>query len=174
MAYNKMNWEAGEVTREGYVIVDGQQYQTVQPEYTGNTPINPDNLNHMDNGIYNNSTEIENLKPVKLFSGESTTTLTLSKNINNFKRIKIFGVNADNISVFSEVYNDKTSSITTTILSCAVGGSDAYIYSGSLSIDGTAGTLSRLALTRIRNNNTSVVTNNSNAIKIKRIEGYLQ
>lgn len=51
MAYNKINWEAGEVAREGYVIVDGQQYQTVQPEYKGSTPINPDNLNHMDNQI---------------------------------------------------------------------------------------------------------------------------
>lgn len=51
MAYNKINWEAGKVSKEGYVIVDGQQYQTVQPEYEGNTPINPDNLNHMDQGI---------------------------------------------------------------------------------------------------------------------------
>ena len=50
-SYNKINWEAGEVTREGYVLIDGQQYQTVQPEYSGNTPINPENLNHMDNGI---------------------------------------------------------------------------------------------------------------------------
>jgi len=33
MAYNKINWEAGEVATEGYVIVDGQTYQTVQPEY---------------------------------------------------------------------------------------------------------------------------------------------
>lgn len=172
MAYSKINWEAGEVTREGYVIVDGQQYQTVQPEYSGNTPINPTNLNHMDNGIYNNSTEIENLKPVELFSGESTTTMTLSENINNFKRIKIYGVNADNISVFSEVYNDEASSITTTILSCAVGGSDAYIYSGTLSIDGTAGTLSRLSLTRVRNNANAVVATNASAIKVKRIEGY--
>lgn len=51
MAYSKINWEAGELKKDGYVIVDGEQYQTVQPEYTGNTPINPDNLNHMDDGI---------------------------------------------------------------------------------------------------------------------------
>lgn len=51
MAYNKINWENGSVRREGYVLIDGQQYQTVQPEYEGDTPINADNLNHMDEGI---------------------------------------------------------------------------------------------------------------------------
>lgn len=51
MAYNKINWENGSVRREGYVTIDGVQYQTVQPEYEGNTPINADNLNHMDNQI---------------------------------------------------------------------------------------------------------------------------
>lgn len=51
MAYNKINWENGSVRREGYVLIDGTQYQTVQPEYEGSTPINADNLNHMDNGI---------------------------------------------------------------------------------------------------------------------------
>ena len=53
MVYNKINWENGSVQTEGYVTIDGVQYQTVQPEYTGNTPINADNLNHMDDGIYN-------------------------------------------------------------------------------------------------------------------------
>lgn len=53
MVYNKINWENGSVQTEGHVTIDGVQYQTVQPEYTGNTPINADNLNHMDDGIYN-------------------------------------------------------------------------------------------------------------------------
>lgn len=51
MAYNKINWENGTIRQEGYVTIDGVQYQTVQPEYEGNTPINADNLNHMDEGI---------------------------------------------------------------------------------------------------------------------------
>ncbi len=52
MAYNRINWENGEMSREGYVLIDGQQYQTVQPEYTGNTPINAENLNIMDTAIH--------------------------------------------------------------------------------------------------------------------------
>ena len=51
MAYNRINWENGEMSKEGYVLIDGQQYQTVQPEYEGNTPIDADNLNNMDEGI---------------------------------------------------------------------------------------------------------------------------
>lgn len=51
MAYNKINWENGTIRQEGYVTIDGTQYQTVQPEYEGNTPINATNLNHMDEGI---------------------------------------------------------------------------------------------------------------------------
>ena len=51
MAYNKVNWENGTIRQEGHVTIDGVQYQTVQPEYEGATPINADNLNHMDEGI---------------------------------------------------------------------------------------------------------------------------
>lgn len=53
MAYTRVNWESGTKTREGYTIVNGETFQTVQPEYTGNTPVNADNLNIMDEGIDN-------------------------------------------------------------------------------------------------------------------------
>lgn len=57
--YEKVNWTTGEKVREGYVIIDGVTYQTVQPEYTGETPVNVANLNHMDEGIYETSQRIQ-------------------------------------------------------------------------------------------------------------------
>ena len=59
MAYNKINWENGSIYKEGYVLIDGVKHNTVQPEYSGETPINADNLNHMDDGI-----EVANRKDV--------------------------------------------------------------------------------------------------------------
>lgn len=82
MAYNKINWEAGEVATEGYVIVGGETYQTVQPEYTGNTPINPDNLNHMDNGIKTANDFIDGVDDYVIDTGTATaggTTWTYTK-----------------------------------------------------------------------------------------------
>lgn len=53
MNYERINWTTGTKVKEGYTIINGQEYQTVQPEYSGETPINVENLNHMDEGIYN-------------------------------------------------------------------------------------------------------------------------
>lgn len=46
--YERINWTTGTKVKEGYTIINGQEYQTVQPEYSGETPINVANLNHMD------------------------------------------------------------------------------------------------------------------------------
>ena len=71
MAYNKINWENGSVFKEGYVLIDGVKHNTVQPEYTGETPINADNLNHMDDGI-----ELANRKDV--MTAYLTSDITIS------------------------------------------------------------------------------------------------
>lgn len=61
MAYNRINWENGNIVNEGYVIIDGVRYPVVQPEYEGNTPINEDNLNAMDLGIFENAVFINDV-----------------------------------------------------------------------------------------------------------------
>lgn len=71
MAYNKVNWKNGSVFKEGYVLIDGVKYNTVQPEYSGETPINADNLNHMDDGI-----ELANRRDV--MTAYSTGLITIS------------------------------------------------------------------------------------------------
>lgn len=53
MSYERINWTTGTKVKEGYTIINGQEYQTVQPEYSGETPVNVENLNHMEDGIVN-------------------------------------------------------------------------------------------------------------------------
>ena len=53
MNYERINWTTGTKVKEGYTIINGQEYQTVQPEYSGETPINVENLNHMDEQLEN-------------------------------------------------------------------------------------------------------------------------
>ena len=61
MEYTRVNWENGEKTSDGYVIIDGETYNTVEPEYSGNTPVNAANLNVMDKGIEDAKEEINKL-----------------------------------------------------------------------------------------------------------------
>ena len=84
-SYERVNWKQGTKVREGYVIIDGQTYQTVQPEYTGETPINIDNLNHMDEGI-------DKATPIVLYESSEGTTgdVTLSDDIANYDYLEIF------------------------------------------------------------------------------------
>ena len=51
--YTLINWQNGEITQPAVVEIDGVDYQVQHAIETGNTPINADNLNHMDNGIRN-------------------------------------------------------------------------------------------------------------------------
>jgi len=139
----------------------------------GDTPINPTNLNHMDDGIKAANDFADENTPTVLNTNNITSTGTLSASIAGFKRLKIYGTNLDGASVYAEVYNGNSSSASTTLVSSAVAGGDNYMYSGTITISGTDVTLSRLASTRIRNNNTSVVADNANAIVVTRIEGYL-
>lgn len=107
MVYNKINWENGSVQTEGHVTIDGVQYQTVQPEYTGNTPINADNLNHMDDGIYNaisslyyKTGDTYTISGQVYVGGALTSssksvlfTIFLPKRLDNISSVEISGVN---------------------------------------------------------------------------------
>ena len=59
MAYQRVNWQSGTKVADGYVEINGTKHTTVQPQYSGSTPINPTSLNIMDKGIFDNSQDIE-------------------------------------------------------------------------------------------------------------------
>ena len=64
MEYTRINWENGEKTSDGYVIIDGETYNTVEPEYSGNTPLNAANLNVMDKGIEDAKKAFDSINPI--------------------------------------------------------------------------------------------------------------
>ena len=107
MAYNRVNWENGSVKKEGYVIIDGETYQTVQPEYEGNTPLNDENLNIMDKGIADAHEEIGNLKPTILYNNPNNRTaggVTLSDSANNYSYLEIYGYSTtNNCTVYEKI-----------------------------------------------------------------------
>lgn len=71
MAYQRVNWQSGTKVADGYVEINGTKHTTVQPQYSGSTPINPTSLNIMDEGIEENS---------KLLNGKLTVEeITLDK-----------------------------------------------------------------------------------------------
>lgn len=89
MAYTRVNWENGTKTREGYVIVDGEVIQTVQPEYSGNTPVNANNLNIMDEQIKKISDYIDARYKV-LWTGTWTTGDLTIDGLSNYNSIIVY------------------------------------------------------------------------------------
>lgn len=64
MAYSRVNWQSGTKVSDGYVEINGTRHTTVQPQYSGNTPINPTSLNIMDAGIAENSNMLNGISPI--------------------------------------------------------------------------------------------------------------
>ena len=73
MEYTRVNWENGEKTSDGYVIIDGETYNTVEPEYSGNTPVNAANLNVMDKGIEDAKKAFDSINPIVNTASNSGT-----------------------------------------------------------------------------------------------------
>ncbi|MGN1352215.1 MAG: hypothetical protein ACI4VE_05535 [Clostridia bacterium] len=89
MAYQRVNWQSGTKVADGYVEINGTKHTTVQPQYSGSTPINPTSLNIMDKGIFDNSQDIEqNTQDIQ----ENTNNIhDISNKINGLSSInKIF------------------------------------------------------------------------------------
>lgn len=86
MAYQRVNWQSGTKVADGYVEINGTKHTTVQPQYSGSTPINPTSLNIMDKGIFDNSQDIEQ------------NTQDIQENRNNIQSIsnKINGLSSIN------------------------------------------------------------------------------
>lgn len=130
-------------------------------------------MNQIKEAINNNNSTIETtLLPVQLYSGSINSTATLTESIENYKRVKVYALNNDNVSVCVEIYNNNSGQVSATLLTSAVGGTENYTYSATVSFNNTSVSLSRKSLTRIRNNNTSIVSSLDTAMTIIKIVGF--
>lgn len=111
-------------------------------------------------------------KPLVLYNGSTTSTATLSKSIENFKRLKIFGLSGDGEYTYCEIFNNESTSVSGVLITSRIGGTDTYMSTASFTISSNILTLSRQGQTRIRNNNTSLITNLTTAMTVVRVEGY--
>lgn len=130
-------------------------------------------MNQIKEAINNNNSTIETtLLPVELYSGSTNSTATLTESIENYKRVKVYALNSDNVSVCVEIYNNNSGQASATLQTSAVGGSDNYVYSATVTFNNASASLSRKSVTRIRNNNTSIVSSLDTAMTIIRIVGF--
>lgn len=80
-----VNFEEGTLIKGAYVVVNGEELPVHMPEYSGNTPMSPENLNKMQ-------TDMEKiLKGTILYEDETGTTgaIILSSAIENFAEIEV-------------------------------------------------------------------------------------
>ena len=67
---DKIPFEDGTLVKAGYVEIDGTKHETVQPEYTGKTPLSAYNLKKMQDNIENSINEEKLVKRINI-SGAS-------------------------------------------------------------------------------------------------------
>lgn len=93
-----VNFKEGTLVKGAYVVINGVEYPVIMPEYSGDTPVSPENLNKLQKDINDDVTAKYNTLNNKIngtvlydnstgISGKES--LTLSQNISNFSTIKI-------------------------------------------------------------------------------------
>lgn len=85
---------------------------------TGGTPITAARLNHMEDGIEENSQNWDSISPVVLFSNDSPVMgndVTLSESAANFSSIVIEYVDVGNVSGYCEVFDPNGKIVSLTI-----------------------------------------------------------
>lgn len=89
MAYTRINWENGSVSKNGYVEINGTKYYITMPEYTGNTPVDANNLNKMDKEIKKLS-DAYNAKYKDLWQGTWSSGSITVDDISNYMSILVY------------------------------------------------------------------------------------
>lgn len=46
-----VNFQDAELVKGAYVVIDGKEYEVHMPQYSGETPLSPENLNKMQNDL---------------------------------------------------------------------------------------------------------------------------
>lgn len=75
----RIEWENGTLVKQATVEVGGVEYNVNEAEYTGNTPLSAENLNAMQNDIYN---EIKNVDD-KIGIGNNFNKINLTRKTSN-------------------------------------------------------------------------------------------
>lgn len=108
-----VNFKEGTLVKGAYVVINGVKYPVIMPEYSGDTPVSPENLNKLQNDINNDVTEKYNtlndkINGTVLYSSENgtSTDFTLTDSIANYigKKLKIYGFDTIGREGSTEIY----------------------------------------------------------------------
>lgn len=109
-----------------------------------NTPIDGSNLNQLQDNVENSINSLKNdileeFRPIILYNSTSGTTsnITLSDNISNYKKIKIYGKTNDNYITSNEFFIDNNNNVQIQISYTLNGNGIVYPCGTAYNINGT-------------------------------------
>lgn len=161
-----VNFEDGTLIEGAYVLIDGVKYPVVMPQYSGNTPLNSENMNKLQNDLkkeIENNIEnlIETMKEVLLFESEqgvSSGTINLNDTIYNYERIKIVYGNIEDIQ-FLELDTNNGKLNTIHLLKGYLATETIYqMQTADLSCTGNTMTFQNNMYENIQHNDSSIVS----------------
>lgn len=143
------------------------------------TNLSADDISYDDSGSAITANDIQTainmLLPVTLFNTDTYDSGTLIESIENYKRIKIFYHSEDGHYNCIEIYTNGSAAVIVSVITGTATGTNMIYYGKSARIritDGTALQIDRGANVNIRNGQSAAVSENLQAVRVNRIEGY--
>ena len=81
-----VNFKDGELVKGAYVIIDGKEYEVHMPQYSGETPLSPENLNKMQKDLQDKMIE-GTWTPVLTTLEDAAPTMTYSIQQGTYKKL---------------------------------------------------------------------------------------
>ena len=88
-----VNFEDGTLVTGAYTIINGEKYPVYMPKYSGNTPVNAENLNKLQKDLQDGIDDINDVlnKCTQIFNGTVYTggSTEVSEAITNFRMLYV-------------------------------------------------------------------------------------
>lgn len=119
----RINFEDGQLVKEGYVEIDGVQYPITEAEYSGDTPLSAYIMNKLQDNIEESAVIVSTTEPT---TGEKVWLKKRGKNLFNKNDIKALeayinasgtsaGISSSNYSIYIECKPNTTYAISSTV-----------------------------------------------------------
>lgn len=79
MSFQKKTWAAGTVTKQAHVTINNTDYYVTPETRTGATPLTPDDMNRIEQGIADNENSIANI--ISVTTNDNGTAIKFSNGI---------------------------------------------------------------------------------------------
>lgn len=132
-----MKFEDGTLVKGAYVIIDGVEHEVHMPEYSGNTPLTPENLNKAHDDI------LKELAGEEVYTNTNgiNTSFNLTTNLRNAKYIDVYYVGKNSL-IGDDIECIKrlplvNGAVNSTIEALYAGAANLWIMRANINITGT-------------------------------------